>query len=426
MATGREPDIAINHDGEAMCMHLANHAETIHYIEDIYDVDPIAAVRGCDVGLLWASPDCKHFSKCKGGKPKSNDIRGMAWVILSWAKKVKPRVICIENVEEFKDWGPLDEDGHPVKDKTGETFKLWSTVLRSAGYRMDMKQLRACDYGAPTTRKRLFIVARRDGKPITWPEPTHGPGLLPYATAAECMDWSVPTPSIFERKKPLADATCRRIAHGIMRYVVNDPDPFIVPEGYAATMIQTGYGERPTQRPRYLNLHEPIGTLMAQGNKHAIVAAWMVKHYTGVVGHKFDRPLGAITTKDHHGVVAASSRGDHAEEVRAFLLKYYGTGVARDLREPLDTITTRDRFALVTVKGQVYKIQDIGMRMLTPRELFTAQGFPKDYVIDPMFNGKKMTKTAQIRMCGNSVSPPMASAIVSSQFPETARAAVTA
>jgi len=257
-AIGRHVDIAINHDPEAVSLHEANHPQTRHFVSDVFEVDPLVVTDGQPVGLLWASPDCKHFSKAKGGKPVSKKIRSLAGVVIKWVKALKPtnchpRIIHLENVEEFQTWGPLvkreitttDACGntvvsmaeYPCPLRKGQTFKRWVSTLRSLGYQVEWRELRACDYGAPTIRKRLFLVARRDGMPIVWPEPTHGAHdslpvkqkkLKPWRTAAECIDWSVTAPSIFERSKPLADATCRRIAKGIMRYVVNSADPFIV------------------------------------------------------------------------------------------------------------------------------------------------------------------------------------------------------
>jgi DNA (cytosine-5)-methyltransferase 1 len=252
-AIGRAVDIAINHDPEAVALHQANHPQTRHFVSDVFEVDPITVTDGMPVGLLWASPDCKHFSKAKGGKPVSKKIRSLAGVVIKWAKLVRPRVICLENVEEFQTWGPLikrkvvttDAEGNtteawgefPCPQRKGQTFKRWVSSLRGMGYAVEWRELRACDFGAPTIRKRLFLVARCDGQPIVWPEATHAaPDSLqvkakkakPWRTAAECIDWSIAAPSIFERKKPLAEATCRRIAKGIMRYVVDAKEPFIV------------------------------------------------------------------------------------------------------------------------------------------------------------------------------------------------------
>ena len=263
-AFGRDVDVAVNHDPEAIALHTANHPNTVHYCESVFKVDPEDITDNEPVALAWFSPDCKHFSKAKGGRPVSPRVRGLAWVVIRWARRVKPRVVMLENVEEFATWGPCDDEGNPVKEKAGMTFRLWLNQLTGAGYKVEYRVLKACDYGAPTIRKRLFLIARRDGLPIVWPKPTHGHPdskevkrgkLAPWRTAAECIDWSIPCPSIFERKKPLAEATLRRIAAGIMRYCVNNPKPFIVPGALQApTLVQTGYGEREGQAPRALDL----------------------------------------------------------------------------------------------------------------------------------------------------------------------------
>jgi len=237
MALGRSPDLAINHDPEAVAMHQANHPHTVHLCGDVWDVNPKDACAGRKVGLAWFSPDCKHFSKAKGGKPVSKKIRGLAWVATRWAEEVEPRVIVLENVEEFQTWGPLGDNGLPCPKRKGDTFREWLLKLQTLGYMVEWRELRACDFGAPTSRKRLFLIARRDGKPIVWPAPTHtapilippGSTLQPWKTAAECIDWSIPCPSIFTRKRPLADNTLRRVAAGIKQYVINNPRPFIVP-----------------------------------------------------------------------------------------------------------------------------------------------------------------------------------------------------
>lgn len=238
LALGRPIDVAINHDPEAVAMHKANHPQTEHYCQSVWKADPLEVTQGRPVSLAWFSPDCKHFSKAKGGKPRAKHIRDLAWVVVMWAQRVRPAVIMLENVEEFRTWGPLDEHGNVIRARAGETFEKWTKELRKLGYKIQWKELRACDYGAPTSRKRFFMIARCDGKPIVWPEPTHGkPGTpevesgqrLPWRTAAEIIDWSIQCPSIFERKKQLKDATCRRIAAGIVRFVLNNPRPFIVP-----------------------------------------------------------------------------------------------------------------------------------------------------------------------------------------------------
>lgn len=466
-ALGRSPDIAINHDAEAIAMHAENHPATRHFHSDVWEVDPIKATGGRPVALAWFSPDCTHFSKAKGGKPVKKEIRGLAWVVIRWAKAVKPRVIFLENVEEFRTWGPLRKDGRPNKRLKGRTFKRWWKELEDCGYQIESKVLRGCDFGAPTIRKRLFVIARCDGQPIVWPSPTHGPGTgRPYRTAAECIQWEVPTRSIFGRKRPLAHKTMRRIARGVYRYVLDAAEPFIAPvkswggggngprsireplrtvtgskRGEHAivspTLIQTSWGERPGQAPRVPGLHKPLGTIMAGGVKHSLVAAYLAKHNGGheATGTRIPEPVHTITARDQHALVTShimkyygssacgrpvteplgtvTAGGWKFAEVRAFLTKYYGTRtLGQALDEPLHTITGRARFGLVTVDGADYAISDIGMRMLEPRELYRAQGFPDSYSIDFSVRSKPLTKTAQIRMVGNSVCPPLATALV--------------
>lgn len=485
-ALGRHVDIAVNHDPEAIALHTINHPQTEHYVSDVFEINPHVATRGRSVGLLWASPDCKHFSKAKGGKPVSKRIRGLAWVVVKWAKAVRPRVIILENVEEFQTWGPLTDDGMPCPERKGQTFQLWKEQLRALGYRLEYKELRACDYGAPTIRKRFFMVARCDGLPIVWPQQTHfakpAKGQLAWRPASDIIDWSIPCPSIFERKRPLADATCRRIAKGVMRYVIEAENPFIVPGGVSfITKFRSGSVGT--------GLDEPLHTVtvggetkrMSTGNVMGMVTAFLAKHYTGVVGSDLQDPIGTVTSVDHHSLITANlihmghgegkaggkrfshgirdvkqplntvtasgcpaslvtshlvklrnnqfgqghdepmptltAGGGHVGEVRSFLVKYYGNeqdGVS--LHEPLHTIPTRDRFGLVTVHGVDYQIVDIGLRMLTPRELYRAQGFPDSYIIDQKPDGSPLTKTAQVRMCGNSVCPPLAHALVRANY----------
>lgn len=488
-AFGRPVDVAINHDPKALAMHRANHPETKHYCESVWDVDPIEVTGNQPVGLVWLSPDCKHFSKAKGGKPVEKKIRGLAWVALRWAAKTRPRVIMLENVEEFKTWGRATEDGRPCPKHKGETFRSFVKALRYQGYQVEWRVLVACDFGAPTTRKRFFLVARRDGLPIVWPKPTHGKPesadvikgkLKPYRTAAECIDWSLPCPSIFTRSKPLADATLRRIATGTMRYVVNNQNPFVVPvSGHnSSPFISTYYGEKNkgevrgsklnspirtmttenrfslvapvltecanASSPRCMPANEPIRTICAQtkGGHHALVSAFLAKNYTGVIGSQVSEPIHTITSKDHHSIVAShlvklrnnnighradeplhtiTASGGHFAEVRAFLTAFYGN--ERDgssIDNPLRTIPTRDRFGLVTVGQQQYQIADIGFRMLQPHELFKAQGFPESYIfsygIDEHGNTLKLTKTEQTRMVGNSVPPQLSRALVLANF----------
>ncbi|RKP44732.1 DNA cytosine methyltransferase [Pararobbsia silviterrae] len=624
MAFGRPVDIAINHDGEALAMHAANHPTTRHYREDVFAVHPGFITNQMPIGLAWFSPDCKHHSKAKGGKPRDQKIRGLAWIALKWGTFQVPRCLALENVEEFQDWGPVDEHGQPIKAEKGRTFRAFVDALSSGlspehpdvpeifetlgadfpmerlyaglGYKVEWRVLRACDFGTPTIRKRLYLFARRDGLPIVWPAPTHGApnsdavargALAPYRTAAECIDWSIPCPSIFERDRPLKDATLRRIARGIMKFVVNSADPFIVPIAHyngrdtvhsgseplrtitayprggslamvaptlmhvthqgsdrgaradaplatvtganrseqalvtaflaqhnkervgvkagrsakaplstitasggqqqivAATLIQTGYGERAGQAPRAPGIDKPLGTVVAGGAKHALVSAFLAKHYGGneTPGADLAYPMSTVTTQDHHALVTAqivgcggragqsrprdasepaatitakadsaiavshlvklrnnggaqpvaeplhtvSAGGLHHAEVRAFLIKYYSEGGQhQDLRDPMHTIPTKDRLGLVTIHGEDYAIVDIGMRMLTPRELARAQGFPDSYVLDPEHNGKRLSKSAQVRMIGNSVCPPVAAAIIRANFAHELRAAAAA
>lgn len=384
LALGRSPDVAINHSPEAVAMHALNHPQTRHYCEDVWQVDPREATRGQPVGLAWFSPDCTHFSKAKGGKPRSKKIRALAWVVYHWAKAVRPRVIMLENVEEFADWGPLLDDGKPCPLRRGMTFRRWWRQLQNLGYDVDARELRACDYGAPTSRKRLFIIARCDGQPIRWPEPTHGPGLLPYRTAAECIDWSLPCPSIFNRPRPLADATLRRVAAGVMRYVVNARQPFLV---MTIDHQSSGAGGG------LAGVDEPLTTITSKA-RHCLVSAFLAKHYGGVVGQDMHRPIGTVTAVDHHSLVSA------------FLVAYYGNereGIS--LREPMRTVVGKDRFGLVKVHGEPHYIADIGMRMLQPPELFRAQGFPPSTQL-------LGSKTDQVRLAGNSVCPALAQALV--------------
>ena len=608
MALGRSPDVAINHSADALAMHQVNHPETLHLDSNIWDVSPREVVKGRRVGLFWASPDCKHFSKAKGGKPMDRNIRDLAWVVVRWAEEVNPEVIILENVEEFRTWGPLYDDGRPIVELRGHTFEDWTRRLRRAGYKVQWRELRACDYGAPTIRKRFFMIARRDRLPIVWPRRTHGDpkkpedarliarGVLkPWRTAAEIIDWSLPCPSIFDTAeeimakfgvraiRPLADATMRRIARGVVRYVLEAKRPFVVrtdmssaagrngvnpvdepmrtqttagshavvvpvvtygqqgggnrdagepihtitaspkdqnaivvpslvgcggragqsaPRGGdeplgtltakadgcvvaahltkfqsnstgsgldepAPTITANSFVKRPggaapiglaavslsrfTQNGTGSAADEPVDTVMAGAPKFGVVAAFLAQHNTGVVGHDAREPVSTLTAGGSYGVsqqgiVAAhlqnlrgsdrrdapadgpvptlSAQGNHAALISGFLTKYYGQGDGAAVDGPMHTDTVKNRFGLVTVDidGQTFAIADIGMRMLTPRERFRAQGFPDSYVIDRRPDGSPITATVQGSCCGNSVCPPLAAALVAANCGHLARA----
>ncbi|PSQ91615.1 MAG: DNA (cytosine-5-)-methyltransferase [Proteobacteria bacterium SW_6_67_9] len=455
---GRPVDVAVNHDPEAVALHRANHPHTRHYCESVFGVDPVKATGGEPVGLLWASPDCTHYSRARGGKPARKRIRGIAWVVCRWARATRPRVILLENVEEFADWGPLGPDNRPDKARTGETFRRWVGQLERLGYRVEYRILRACDYGAPTIRRRLFVVARCDGRPIQWPAPSHAaPGsaavangrCLPWRSAAECINWSMPCPSIFGRRKPLVGATLRRIAAGVQRFVLNNPRPYLaeVPDsgGVCGSPFTTArHGERKGQEPRARSAGEPSPTVTATANGASLVAAFLEQANTGMIGHEATEPMSTIVSKgttqrliaarmlNQHGsdqrhqaadapVPTICAGGTHAAQVAALLAPYYGSGsgrTGRDLREPVPTATAKARFQLVTVRidGTDYVLTDIGMRLFTPRELYRAQGFPDDYVIDAGPNGRALTKTAQVRLCGNSVPPQWSRALTEANF----------
>ncbi|HDR2363326.1 TPA: DNA cytosine methyltransferase [Enterobacter asburiae] len=592
LAIGRSVDIAINHDENAVAMHTTNHPDTLHYCESVFDVDPVAATAGRQVGLAWFSPDCRHFSKAKGSKPVEKEIRGLAWIVIRWALAVRPRVMMLENVEEFKTWGPLiaSDDGgqRPDPARAGETFEAFCGMLSGGipaghpallecceflgidadgvqaqqlvaglGYAVDHRELRACDFGAPTIRKRFFMVMRCDGVPVTWPVPTHGDPktpavqggkLAPWRTAAECIDWSIPAQSIFDRKKPLAENTLKRIARGIQRFVIDSASPFIVKcnhtttkgkydcfrgqalaeplqtitktHGYAiavptvtpflagnggseyqakprpmdkpmhtilkesracvvapviarqfgasighradepsatitaggggksqlvsTTLIQMGYGERPGQEPRVPGLHKPLGTVVAGGGKFGLVAANLVKHFGGNyqgAGVALDEPAHTVTTTDHHGLVTShlvllrgtcrdgrvvdapapglTAGGLHVGNVETSLAtEGYDEQRAAQALTFLQQYCGADSDGLVTVDGVVYRIVDIGMRMLQPAELYRAQGFPEWYIIDQDYRGVKYAKDKQVARCGNAVPPPFAEALVRANLPD--------
>lgn len=546
LATGRAVDAAINHDPDAILMHQTNHPQTRHYCESVWDVDPWEVTRGRPVGLAWFSPDCKHFSKAKGSKPVDRNIRGLAWIVLKWAGTVKPRVIILENVEEFQTWGPVRK-GKPVKSRRGETFRKWKEQLQALGYEIDHRELVAADYGAPTIRKRFFLIARCDGKPIIWPERTHAPKdseevkngkCKPWRGAAEIIDWTIPCPSIFDTTdeikekygiraiRPLAVNTQKRIARGIEKFVLQNKEPFIVP---------IGYGERKGQAPRVHDIKEPVSTVVSSGKQYLCqpeLSPFIVQvNHKGEQfrGQELEEPIPTITGKHGYGLatpvmtaIAVSKaeqylampsliqyhteqservRGQGVDEpimtldaanryglsvsylaeyfqngrpldvksplhtsttkdrecvVETFISKFYKTGIGQKPDEPLHTVTTSaGHFGIVTVKmsrsemnlhhwnevrellnaycgyaiaedeillldvnGTLYFISDIGLRMLTPRELYAANGFPPDYIIDHDYTGKAYGKTKQVARCGNAVPPPFAEALVRANLPE--------
>lgn len=551
LAAGRPVDIAINHDPDAILMHKTNHPYTEHYQESVWNIDPKKVCRGRAVGLAWFSPDCKHFSKAKGGKPVDKNIRGLAWIVLKWAGTVRPRVIILENVEEFQTWGPVRK-GKPVKSHQGETFQKWKSQLEALGYVVEHRELKACDYGAPTIRKRFFLIARCDGKPIVWPKPTHGPKdspevksgkLKPYKTAADCIDFDLPCPSIFNRKKPLANNTLKRIAKGLDKFVIKEHNPYLISNkapyimcnntnnagkgisspiptittgnrnylispylsqlnhsgenmrgqstaqtmptitakhgfAYIAPSLIQYHSETAKGEVRGQKINNPIFTVDGS-NRYGLQIPYLSKFYGGVVGADIKRPVPTVTAIDHNALTAP------------FLTKYYsGADQSFSCNSPLHTITTKDRMSVCTnyltilrnnmdcrsvqeplntittsgahfaftkvyikkysvgcnlgywceirkllnkytdwnladdeilifnIQGVEYYISDIGLRMLQPKELYRAQGFPDDYVIDHDYTGKTYPKTKQVARCGNAVPPAFAKALVESNIPE--------
>jgi DNA (cytosine-5)-methyltransferase 1 len=493
--------VAINHDEKAIAIHRANHPNTYHFLTDVREVDPRKVLPKRRVGLLWLSPDCTHHSRAKGGKPVKRNRRALANVGIVWAKARRPRVIILENVEEFEDWGPLDKNGRPDKRKMGQSFRRYVAKLRRLGYQVEWRSLVAADYGAPTIRKRLFMIARCDGQPIVWPAPTHAradkaaaAGLPPWRAAYECIDWNIPTKSIFGRRKELAEATMRKIHAGLHRFAFGG-SPFIVRVAHGglggsarsikepmatvtasrdhgalvtADLVQMGYGERKGQKPRVLNLRQPLGTVVAGGRKQALVEHFLVRFKNTSTGQSVKAPLGTITSKQSHGLAAAylvgaggpaysgkpkdgrkpmntlvtenhqalvlahlatlrgtskagrdirepmpsiTAGGMHLAEVRAFLVKYHATGTPQSMTKPVSTLSTKARLGLVTVHGVDYMLFDIGFRMLVPMELLRAQfgKYAKGYIL--LGNQEE-----QIRMIGNSVPPEVAEALVRANY----------
>lgn len=604
---GRPVTVAKNHSPAAISMHTANHPAARHFTTDVFEGDPDEECQGRAVGWFHMSPDCTHHSQAAGGQPRKREIRNLSWIGLKWAGKKKPRVISLENVKQILQWGPLmakrDKatgrvmklDGTvaavgervpvqqqflvPDPKRRGITWRRFVHLLEGMGYQVEWQIIKACDFGAPTSRERLFMIARCDGQPIVWPEPTHAKnpakGQQKWRTAADCIDWGVPSKSIFGRKKELAAATLRRVAKGMKKFVLDSPQPFIVPianwSGELAqsaneplrtvtswprggsfavaspTLVQTGYGERTGQQPRVPGLDQPLGTVVAGGVKHALSSAvilpathqgavrvndpseplptvtaanrgelmmaspvmitaahgqgrpdgvqrWgdgckssgaplgtvtasgghalatafmaqanggfntthaksMGEPMTTVtntgsqqqlvtanlatlrrncVGRVMDEPVPTMTAgAEHHALIEYKLSPEHEEgalRVAAFLISYYGTENTSAADAPAPTVTTKDRLGLVTVfvKGTPYVIVDICLRMLQPHELYRAQGFPADYIIDKGADGKPFTKTEQVHMCGNSVSPPPMAALARSNDPWKVKASEAA
>lgn len=409
MALNRHVDIAINHDPEAIRMHKANHPNTLHLTEDIFEVDLEKYVNGRHVALMWASPDCTSHSKAKGGQPRNKGLRILPWAVYKHAEKILPDVIIMENVEEIQQWGPLDEAGHPIKERAGEDYQKFIKAMKSLGYVIESQELVAADYGAPTTRKRWYAIMRRDGNPIVWPQPTYNRfgenGKHPWLKCGDYIDWSDLGKSIFGRKKPLAEATMRRIANGYRKYVVENDHPYIVKDKDAVGFLIQYHGETKVGDSRGQMLTEPIKTIDTS-NRYGLVTAFVTKFYKTGIGQDCETPLHTITTSPgHFGLVSA------------FLIKYYGTGCGQTLNEPLATITTKDRFGLVNViteiDGEKYILKDIFLRMLKAEpELKVMQGFPSDYIITRDAEGKKYPIKEQVARIGNSVVPIMAEKLV--------------
>lgn len=559
IATGRLVALAINHDPAAILMHKTNHPYTEHFQASVWDIDPVAVCRGRRVGLAWFSPDCKHFSKAKGAALVDRKIRGLAWITLRWAAKVRPRVIILENVEEFQTWGPVRK-GKPVKKLAGTTFRKFIAQLKALGYAVEYRELIAADYGAPTSRKRFYMIARCDGKPIVWPKPTHSKtgadGLPKWRSAAEIIDWSLPCPSVFATKaeimdryglkavRPLAKNTMRRIIRGVDKFTIRSGKPFIVQQKFqnAAQNIekplttvtavgahelckpllapvtvtntsnsvggtvgapvhtvttagnqmlvtpslvsigQTGGGDRirdlrepvpttvskqeaclvspsliqyhteQTESVRASGLGTPIHTVDAS-NRYGLTCANLVEYYTGGRPLDVQDPMHTVTSHDREAVVAAhvvKFKGDNlghgADEpmqtvttsagefavCKVYLAKMHGGDelgywpLIRDLLNEFCGYTlAEDEVLLLEIGGALYYIADIGLRMLSPRELYNAMGFPPDYIIDRDYEGHEYKKSAQVARCGNAVCPPVASALVRANLPEWCDVTIT-
>lgn len=442
MALGRPVDIAINHDPEAIRMHAVNHPRTIHLTEDIFKVDLKKYVGDTHVSLMWASPDCTSHSKAKGGQPRENGLRILPWAVYKHAKDILPDVLIMENVEEIQKWGPLDANGFPIKEREGEDYKKFIQSMKNLGYEFDSRELVAADYGAPTTRKRWYAIFRRDKLPIIWPKQTHAKngygGMEPWKQCGDYIDWSDLGTSIFERKKPLAEATQKRIANGIRKYIIDNPNPYIVKDERALAFLIQYHSEQKSGESRGQLLSEPIKTIDTS-NRYGLVTAFITKFYKTGVGQGCDEPIHTITTSQgHFGLVSASLvkyygndrdgqpmdkplgtivTKDRFALVSAFLVSYYGRDDAIwPVDYPVGTVTTHDRYGLVGVvveiEGEAYVIADIFLRMLKPEELKLMQGFPEDYIIDRDINFKPYPAKEQVARIGNSVVPIMAQRLV--------------
>lgn len=455
MALGRNVDIAINHDPQAILMHRTNHPDTLHLTEDIFKVDLQKYVGGRHVALMWASPDCTSHSKAKGGKPRKQGLRILPWAVYKHAKTILPDVIIMENVEEIQQWGPLDKKGYPIKERQGEEYRKFIRCMQSLGYISDSRELVAADYGAPTTRKRWYAVFRRDGRDIVWPEPTHSKGgangLLPWEPIYKYLDLADLGKSIFGRKKPLAEKTMNRIARGLEKFVFNCPAPFIVQVNHGGDSFRGQSIKEPlptiTQKhgfgvvtPLLIQYHsettpngvrgqqvtEPVQTIDTS-NRYGLVMSYITKFYKSGTGQGMTEPIHTVTTSPgHFGTVsvltiswkelqAAGIDEETAQKctwVSQFIMTYYGCGTGQDLRMPINTIMAKDRFALVTVLGSEYVILDIFLRMLTAEELKLGQGFPRDYIIDRDYLWHVYPAAERVKRIGNSVVPIMAQKLV--------------
>lgn len=415
MALGRSVDIAINHDPDAILMHKTNHPNTLHLTEDIFRVDLKKYVKGRHVALMWASPDCTSHSKAKGGKPRERGLRILPWAVYKHTKAILPDIILMENVEEIQQWGPLDADGHPIKERRGEDYQKFITAMKSLGYVFDCRELVAADYGAPTTRKRWYAIFRRDGREIVWPAPTHFKDREPHWKACgDCIDWSDLGRSIFDRPKPLADATMKRIANGIRKYIIENPAPYIVKDGgkLFVSYLDKAYGGNYAGCGS--DLSNPCSTITTVDHNR-LVTAFLIQYHGETKagesrGQLLTEPIKTIDTSNRYGLVTA------------FITKFYKSGIGQECDEPLHTITTSPgHFGLVNVvldiEGEKYILNDIFLRMLKPEELKLMQGFPKDYIIDRDYRWKSYPITKQVARIGNSVVPIMAQKLVGANCP---------